>query len=312
MAVATIRDLTVRYGSFTALKGLTCTVPEGCTGLLGPNGAGKTTLLKTLLGFVEPAGGLHRDPRAARRGREIRQQVGLMPEQDCHIPGMSAVQFVAYAGELAGMPKDQAIDRAAQGPALRGAGRGAVPERGDLLDGHEAAAKAGPGPRPRPEAAAARRADERARPAGARGDAGPRPRREPRQGHPRPRVVAPPARHRADLRPGDRRDGRARCGRRTPSRTSSGWTRPSWTSSFASPSCCFPRRRRGRGWSWSPSTGASTASRARAPRDAIQRAALEAARETGAQVRGYTAAERSLEEAFIQAVSDARRSAWAT
>jgi ABC-2 type transport system ATP-binding protein len=35
-----------------------------------------------------------------------------MPEQDCHIPGLSAVGFVAYAGELAGMPADQALRRA--------------------------------------------------------------------------------------------------------------------------------------------------------------------------------------------------------
>src|SRR5690348_4196205 len=114
MAVATIRDLTVRYGSFTALKGLSCTVPEGCTGLLGPNGAGKTTLLKTLLGFVQPESGSVEvfGQGLTQSGREIRQRVGLMPEQDCHIPGMSAVQFVSYAGELAGMPPDQAIDRA--------------------------------------------------------------------------------------------------------------------------------------------------------------------------------------------------------
>ncbi len=122
MAVATIRDLTVRYGSFTALKGLTCTVPEGCTGLLGPNGAGKTTLLKTLLGFVKPTSGSLEIMGQPAGGRAIRQQVGLMPEQDCHIPGMSAVQFVAYAGELAGMPKDHAIDRAHK--VLRYAGLG--------------------------------------------------------------------------------------------------------------------------------------------------------------------------------------------
>ncbi|HEY0865971.1 MAG TPA: ABC transporter ATP-binding protein [Fimbriimonas sp.] len=112
--VATIRNLTVRYGEFTALSDFTCGIPEGCTGLLGPNGAGKTTLIKTLLGFVEPAEGegsvLGSDIR--HEGRSIRQKVGLMPEQDCHIPGMSAVQFVAYAGELAGMPHAQAIRRA--------------------------------------------------------------------------------------------------------------------------------------------------------------------------------------------------------
>jgi ABC-2 type transport system ATP-binding protein len=114
VSVAQIRDLTVRYGSFTALDAFSVDVPAGCVGLLGPNGAGKTTLIKTLLGFLEAAqgGGTVLGYDIGSNGREIRQRVGLMPEQDCHIPGMSAVQFVSYAGELAGMPSDQALRRA--------------------------------------------------------------------------------------------------------------------------------------------------------------------------------------------------------
>lgn len=112
--VAEIRNLTVAYGQFQALRNFSVDIPEGCIGLLGPNGAGKTTLLKTILGFINPAGGsgavLGHDIQ--RDGRRIRQKVGLMPEQDCHIPGMSAVQFVAYAGELSGMPKEQGLRRA--------------------------------------------------------------------------------------------------------------------------------------------------------------------------------------------------------
>ena len=112
--LVSIKNLTVRYGSFVALNNFSCDIEPGCTGLLGPNGAGKTTLLKTILGFVKAAEGggdilgldLHSD------GKKIRQRVGLMPEQDCHIPGLSAVGFVAYAGELAGMPGDQALRRA--------------------------------------------------------------------------------------------------------------------------------------------------------------------------------------------------------
>jgi len=113
VAVASIRNLTVKYRSFTALNDFSCEVPEGCTGLLGPNGAGKTTLLKTLLGFITPVsgGGEVLDFDLATQGRAIRQRIGLMPEQDCHIPGMSAVQFVSYAGELAGMPAAQALRR---------------------------------------------------------------------------------------------------------------------------------------------------------------------------------------------------------
>ena len=113
-AVASVSELTVRYGAKTVISGLSAEVPEGCVGLLGPNGAGKTTLIKTLLGFVTPASGtgtvLGLD--VAADSLRIRQRIGLMPEQDCHIPGMNAVSFVAYAGELAGMPASQALRRA--------------------------------------------------------------------------------------------------------------------------------------------------------------------------------------------------------
>jgi ABC-2 type transport system ATP-binding protein len=114
MSVATLSGLTVRYGSKTAVNDLSVEVPEGCVGLLGPNGAGKSTLIKTLLGFLKPAAGrgsvLGYDISTHRM--TIRQKVGLMPEIDCHIPGMNAVTFVSFAGELAGMPGSQAMRRA--------------------------------------------------------------------------------------------------------------------------------------------------------------------------------------------------------
>ena len=112
--VATLQNLTVRYGSFTALNQFSCEIPEGSTGLLGPNGAGKTTLIKTLLGFVRPESGTGEvfGLDITKGERRLRQLIGLMPEQDCHIPGMSGVGFVAFAGELAGMPAADALRRA--------------------------------------------------------------------------------------------------------------------------------------------------------------------------------------------------------
>jgi ABC-2 type transport system ATP-binding protein len=107
-------DLTVRYGLVEALSGVSGSFPTGSLGLLGPNGAGKTTLLKTLLGFLTPAGGgieaFGFDPR--REALEVRRRLGYMPEADCHVPGMSAVAYVAYAGELSGLPRPEAISRA--------------------------------------------------------------------------------------------------------------------------------------------------------------------------------------------------------
>lgn len=113
-SVASVQDLTIRYGTKTVLDQFSLDIPEGCIGLLGPNGAGKSTLIKTLLGFLTPASGTAEvlGRSVATQRQEIRQLVGLMPEQECHIPGMSAVMFVAYAAELAGLPPAQAMSRA--------------------------------------------------------------------------------------------------------------------------------------------------------------------------------------------------------
>ncbi len=108
------QDLSVSYGLVQALAGISGQFPAGATGLLGPNGAGKTTLLKTLLGFLDPDRGrmtaFGLDP--TREPLEVRRRLGYMPEQDCHLPGMSASSFVAFAGELSGLPRSEAISRA--------------------------------------------------------------------------------------------------------------------------------------------------------------------------------------------------------
>ncbi len=111
MSAAVFEGLTVRYGQKIALDALTAELPEGCVGLLGPNGAGKTTLLKTLLGFLAPSEGTARvfDFDLRKETSAIRNLVGYMPEQDCHLPGMTGVEFVAYMAELSGMPTSEAI-----------------------------------------------------------------------------------------------------------------------------------------------------------------------------------------------------------
>ena len=103
-----------RYGRRTVLDGVTLDVPEGITGLVGPNGAGKTTLLRVLLGLVRRSAGsvsvLGRDP--AREPRAVRAAVGVVPEDDCTVPGLSGVEMVAFAARLSGLPAVEGLRRA--------------------------------------------------------------------------------------------------------------------------------------------------------------------------------------------------------
>src|SRR5438552_2904746 len=111
---ATLENVSVAYGRQWALSEVSAEFPTGAVGLLGPNGAGKSTMLKALLGLLKPnAGTMHvlgLDVETA--ALEIRARIGYMPENDAHIPGMTAVSFVAYCGELSGLPAADAMQRA--------------------------------------------------------------------------------------------------------------------------------------------------------------------------------------------------------
>src|SRR5688572_9366739 len=112
--VVELQHVTVRYGARTALQDVSATFPPGAVGLLGPNGAGKSTMLRALLGFVPPTEGqmtvLGLD--VAKSPLAVRSRIGYMQETDGHIPGMNAVSFVAFCGELAGLPRADAMQRA--------------------------------------------------------------------------------------------------------------------------------------------------------------------------------------------------------
>src|ERR1700733_7383210 len=112
--VVTLDRVTVAYGRSPALRDVTASFAAGAVGLLGPNGSGKSTMIKSLLGFLRPASGRMRvlGLDVSTSPLEIRARVGYMPESDAHIPGMNAVSFVAYCGELAGLPRADAMQRA--------------------------------------------------------------------------------------------------------------------------------------------------------------------------------------------------------
>jgi ABC-2 type transport system ATP-binding protein len=112
--IATLDRVGVAYGAQWALQDVTAAFPAGAVGLLGPNGAGKSTLLNTLLGLLKPdTGRLHVfGLDVAVSPLDVRARIGYLPEGDAHIPGMNAVSFVAYCGELCGLSSSDATQRA--------------------------------------------------------------------------------------------------------------------------------------------------------------------------------------------------------
>jgi len=111
--VVQLNGVSVIYGKNRALKNVSARFARGAVGLLGPNGAGKSTMLKALLGFIKPTEGRMEvlGLNVAERPMEIRARLGYMPETDGHIPGMNAVSFVAYCGQLAGLSATDAMQR---------------------------------------------------------------------------------------------------------------------------------------------------------------------------------------------------------
>jgi ABC-2 type transport system ATP-binding protein len=108
-----LQSVAKRFGPITALHALNGQIDGSRVGLLGPNGAGKSTLLKLLLGLIPFEGTarvLGMDPRVDTF--RIRDRVGYMPESESHLAGMNAVEMCVYAGELSGLPRSAAMQRA--------------------------------------------------------------------------------------------------------------------------------------------------------------------------------------------------------
>ena len=113
-SIIEMQNLTVQLGNRTILDRLNGSLSGRCIGLLGPNGSGKSTLINTLLGFYQPVAGAARifEKEVQSHLRDLRAQIGYMPESDAFIADMSGVRFVRYMAELSGLPPSEAMERA--------------------------------------------------------------------------------------------------------------------------------------------------------------------------------------------------------
>jgi len=108
------RNLTKRFGSFTAVAEVSLRVNSGeVLVLLGPNGAGKTTTTRMLASILPPSGG---EARVAgfdvvTQAAEVRRRIGLLTEHHGLYTRMRAGEYLAFVGSMYGLREDEARRR---------------------------------------------------------------------------------------------------------------------------------------------------------------------------------------------------------
>ncbi|MBO4764685.1 MAG: ATP-binding cassette domain-containing protein [Bacteroidales bacterium] len=108
MNIIECKDITKRFGQFTALDGVSVEVPEGkIFGLLGPNGAGKTTLIRIINQITIPTDGTV-DFNGKPMTEEAVRQIGYLPEERGLYKKMKVGEQAMYLARLKGMTSAEA------------------------------------------------------------------------------------------------------------------------------------------------------------------------------------------------------------
>ncbi len=105
------KNLTKKFGNFTAVDGLNLEVKEGeIFGFLGPNGAGKTTTISMLTTLIKPTMGIAQvgDFDISKEGNKVRSIIGVVPQTFSLFPELTPEENLGYIGKLYGM-KDTLI-----------------------------------------------------------------------------------------------------------------------------------------------------------------------------------------------------------
>jgi ABC-2 type transport system ATP-binding protein len=111
------RNLTRRFGEFTAVDGLNFEVSEGAIcAFLGPNGAGKSTTVKMLTGLLAPTSGevevcginVQADPL------ELKRRIGVLPEDLGLFDDLTVEEHLLLTGGVYGVDRQETRSRTDQ------------------------------------------------------------------------------------------------------------------------------------------------------------------------------------------------------
>ncbi len=116
MSVVSIDRVAKRYGTVTALGGVSMTIGDGeFFGLLGPSGGGKTTLLRAIAGFIDPdEGAIAIDGKPIQDVPINRRDIGMMFQNYALFPHMTVADNVGFGLSVRHRPRDEIDARVAE------------------------------------------------------------------------------------------------------------------------------------------------------------------------------------------------------
>lgn len=103
MAAISVRSLTKKFKSFTAVDDLSFEVAENhVVGFLGPNGAGKTTTLRMLVGLSKPTSGTITlaDTVVTFGGSASKHKIGYLPELPSMYAWMTGYEYMEFVADI--------------------------------------------------------------------------------------------------------------------------------------------------------------------------------------------------------------------
>lgn len=112
--VVKVKDLSVRFGDFTAVDRISFTVTRGeVFGFLGANGAGKTTTIRVLCGLLIPSDGEARvcGLGFADGGRSVKEKVGYMSQKFTLYDDLTVSENLDFTASLRKMDETRLRER---------------------------------------------------------------------------------------------------------------------------------------------------------------------------------------------------------
>jgi ABC-2 type transport system ATP-binding protein len=110
-----VRNLTKRFGKFTAVDGVSFSVKRGeIFGFLGANGAGKSTTIRMLCGLLQPTSGTATVGGfdILSRAEDVKQNIGYMSQRFSLYNDLSVEQNILFYGGVYGLTNDRLRSRA--------------------------------------------------------------------------------------------------------------------------------------------------------------------------------------------------------